>query len=86
MSVMDGFELLENLKSSPIHKKLPVIMLTAWASLKDKLNVLCIGVDDYLTKPFVREELIARIDNLLQNAQGRKEVLTYELEESEIER
>ena len=84
MPVMDGFQLLENLKTSPAYKKLPIIMLTARASLKDKLNALRIGVDDYLTKPFVREELIARIGNLLQNAEGRKEILSYELEEAEI--
>ena len=82
MPVMDGFQLLEALKTSPTYKNLPVIMLTARASLKDKLKALRIGVDDYLTKPFVKEELISRIENLLRNAQGRKEIITYEVEET----
>jgi signal transduction histidine kinase/DNA-binding response OmpR family regulator len=84
MPIMDGFELLKQLKTSKGYKNLPVIMLTARASLNDKLKALRIGVDDYLTKPFIKEELLARIENLLRNAQGRKDVLTYELEEIEV--
>lgn len=80
MPVMDGFQLLEILKTSPIYQSIPVIMLTARASLGDKIKALRIGVDDYLTKPFINEELLARIDNLLQNAQGRKEANTIEFE------
>ncbi len=80
MPVMDGFQLLEQLKSTPKYQNIPVIMLTARASLRDKLKALRIGVDDYLTKPFIKEELLARIDNLLQNAQGRKEAQTLQLE------
>jgi YesN/AraC family two-component response regulator len=49
-------------------------------ALGDKTKALRIGVDDYLTKPFINEELLARIDNLLQNAQGRKEANTIEFE------
>lgn len=73
MPVMDGFQLLNKLKASESYKKLPVIMLTARAALQDKLKALRIGVDDYLTKPFIKEELLARIANLLQNARGREE-------------
>jgi signal transduction histidine kinase/DNA-binding response OmpR family regulator len=80
MPVMDGFQLLEILKTSPIYQSIPVIMLTARASFGDKIKALRIGVDDYLTKPFINEELLARIDNLLQNAQGRKEANTIEFE------
>lgn len=83
MPVMDGFQLLDKLKSSPTYKRLPVIMLTARAALQDKLKALRIGVDDYLTKPFIKEELLARIDNLLQNASGREEALHFEPEETD---
>jgi DNA-binding response OmpR family regulator len=41
-------------------------MLTARAEVRDKLRALRIGVDDYLTKPFDEEELLARIENLLR--------------------
>lgn len=81
MPVMDGFQLLEKLKGDPKHRNLPIIMLTARASLQDKLHALRIGVDDYLTKPFVKEELLARMGNLLQNAQGRAEARLIDPEE-----
>lgn len=71
MPIMNGFELLEKLKSSSEFRHIPVIMLTARIELRDKLKALRIGVDDYLTKPFVEEELLARIHNLLNNAENR---------------
>jgi signal transduction histidine kinase/DNA-binding response OmpR family regulator/ligand-binding sensor domain-containing protein len=73
MPEMDGFQLLQHLKNSPHYQKIPVIMLTARAGLDDKLAALRIGVDDYLTKPFVEEELLVRIENLLCNAELRQE-------------
>jgi len=73
MPVMDGLELLRNLKSGEHLRSLPVIMLTARAGMEDKLNALRIGVDDYLVKPFVEEELLARIANLLENYRNRQQ-------------
>ena len=67
MPEMDGFQLLHKLKSSDVFRHLPIIMLTARADLQDKLKALRIGVDDYLLKPFEEDELLARIDNLLQH-------------------
>lgn len=67
MPVMDGYQLLEIIKSKESTRGLPVIMLTARAESDDRLKALRIGVDDYLTKPFEDEELIARIRNLLGN-------------------
>jgi DNA-binding response OmpR family regulator/anti-sigma regulatory factor (Ser/Thr protein kinase) len=74
MPIMDGYQLLEQLKSNPNYTHIPVIMLTARATKDDKLKALRIGVDDYLTKPFVTEELEARIENLLKNATKRTEI------------
>ena len=68
---MDGFQLLEALKSDDRYRHIPVIMLSARADSQDKLQALRIGVDDYLTKPFVEEELHARIENLLRNYRER---------------
>lgn len=67
MPVMDGYQLLENLKTSENTQHLPVIMLTARAEAADRLKALRIGVDDYLIKPFSEEELQVRIENLLRN-------------------
>ncbi len=71
MPVMDGFQLLKKLKSDDRYRHLPVIMLTARADMQDKLKALRIGVDDYLLKPFDEEELLVRIENLLQNYEER---------------
>jgi YesN/AraC family two-component response regulator len=65
MPVMDGFQLVEQLKNDTRYRPIPVIMLTARADIQDKLHALRIGVDDYLLKPFEEEELLVRIDTLL---------------------
>lgn len=72
MPLLDGFSMLERLKADEDLRHLPVIMLTARAAEEDKLRALTIGVDDYLLKPFSRKELLARIQNLLQNYEKRK--------------
>ncbi|MEM9820593.1 MAG: response regulator [Bacteroidota bacterium] len=71
MPVMDGFELLDKIKGSDVFRHLPIILLTARADIKVKLRALRVGVDDYLTKPFVEEELLARIVNLLRYKDAR---------------
>lgn len=84
MPVMDGYQLLAQLKSDDATSHIPVIMLTARAETQDKLKALRIGVDDYLTKPFDEEELLARIENLLRNQLARRaamEAATGEKEE-----
>ncbi|QJW90215.1 response regulator [Spirosoma taeanense] len=72
MPLMDGFQLLDSLKTSDIFRLIPVVMLTARADKTDKLRALRIGVDDYLLKPFDEEELIARITSLLANQKERQ--------------
>ena len=63
MPVMDGFELVENLKE---FKDIPVIMLTAKGESKDKLRGFSVGVDDYVVKPFDPTELMARVRAVLK--------------------
>ena len=71
MPLMDGYQFLEKVKTNPELHHIPVIMLTARAGLDDKLKALRIGVDDYLNKPFNEEELLVRIENLIQNSKNR---------------
>jgi signal transduction histidine kinase/DNA-binding response OmpR family regulator len=72
MPRMDGFRLLEKLKSDDRFRHLPVVMLTARADAQDRLRALRTGVDDYLLKPFEEEELLARVENLLKNYSERQ--------------
>jgi signal transduction histidine kinase/DNA-binding response OmpR family regulator/ligand-binding sensor domain-containing protein len=82
MPVMDGFTLLEQLKANDLWRKIPVIMLTARADTQDRLKALRIGVDDYLLKPFITVELVARINNLLSRYNPH---MNDELDKSEEE-
>lgn len=56
---MDGFEVLKLLRNQQIN--IPVLMLTARGELGDRVYGLDLGADDYLTKPFAPEELLARL-------------------------
>lgn len=78
MPEMDGYELLKRLKDSETLLHIPVIMLTALDSEDSKLNALTLGVDDYLTKPFSPQELLARVHNLLLRHEIRLEARQME--------
>ncbi len=67
MPVMDGITLLKELKSTDEFRHIPVVMLTAQKHTDVKIDALRIGVDDYLTKPFEVQELLARVRNLIEN-------------------
>jgi DNA-binding response OmpR family regulator len=71
MPEMDGFTFLKHCKKEARLCAIPMVMLTARSATEDKLNALTIGVDDYLTKPFLVDELLIRIKNLLRNVQNR---------------
>lgn len=70
----DGFSVLEELRARRVLT--PVLMLTAKGTTADKLRGLRSGADDYLTKPFDRDELLARIEAILRRATGRADVTT----------
>lgn len=65
MPIADGFEVLRRLKSDPDTAGLPVIMLTALRREEDIVGALKLGAADYLVKPFIPDELVARIGRLL---------------------
>lgn len=71
MQEMDGLSLVKNLKTSKEFHQIPILMLTARNLTSDKIKLLRIGVDDYVTKPVEDEILIDRI-NLLLNIQEEK--------------
>ena len=69
MPVMDGFELLERIKTEPATSHIPVILLTAKDSLTDKEKGYSSGADSYITKPFSINLLKARICNIIESRQ-----------------
>ena len=62
----NGFEVIKYLRKNGIET--PVLILTAKSSLDDKIEGFNVGADDYLTKPFYREELLVRVKALLRRA------------------
>lgn len=68
MPKIDGFSVLKEIRKSKIDT--PVLMLTAKSDLGDKILGLNIGADDYITKPFHTEELLARIKALLRRRES----------------
>ena len=67
---IDGFQILKEIRDNDISAK--VIMLTAKSELEDKLNGFQYGADDYLTKPFHIEELVARVNVQLRKDSDQK--------------
>lgn len=65
---MDGLEVIRNLRKSG--RSFPIILLTARGHWKDKVDGLESGADDYLAKPFVFDELAARVKALLRRSVG----------------
>ncbi len=80
LPIKDGYCVLENLRKAGILT--PILILTAKDSLEDKLKGFNKGADDYLTKPFAKEELKARIDVMIRRNNPnyyKKEILFKDL-------
>src|SRR5450432_4316365 len=65
---MSGFEVLRSLRVSKV--KTPILILSGLAGIEDKVKGLGFGADDYMTKPFHKDELIARIQAIVRRSQG----------------
>ena len=65
---IDGFEVLHRVRA--IKNSTPIIVLSGLASIDDKVRCLTLGADDYLTKPFSKSELLARIHAIIRRASG----------------
>ncbi|MCL4166763.1 UNVERIFIED_CONTAM: hypothetical protein GTU68_027790, partial [Idotea baltica] len=61
MPKMSGYEVCEKIRESYLPNELPVIMITAKNQVSDLVTGLDLGANDYITKPFSRQEFIARL-------------------------
>ncbi len=74
MPELDGLTVLRRLRSSPATASIPVVLLTAKALAEDRVRGLDLGADDYITKPFDIEELLARVKAVLRRAQQMRDL------------
>jgi DNA-binding response OmpR family regulator len=65
MPRVDGYEVLRQMRADPALAKIPVIMLTARKQENDILAALELGANEYIVKPFIPEELVARLSRLI---------------------
>ena len=79
MPGMDGYQLCREVRNSPDTDFIPLILLTAKAETKEKIDGLEYGADDYISKPFEMAELQARIRNLVGGRQRLRTRLAAEL-------
>ena len=65
---ISGFEVLRDLRTSKV--KTPILILSGFVSIEEKVKGLGFGADDYMTKPFHRDELVARIHAIVRRSKG----------------
>ena len=68
---MSGYEVLRSLRVAKV--KTPILILSGMAGIEDKVKGLGFGADDYLTKPFHKDELVARIHAIVRRSKGHAE-------------
>jgi two-component system, cell cycle response regulator CtrA len=68
---MSGFEVLQSLRASKV--KTPILILSGIASIENKVKGLGFGADDYMTKPFHKSELLARIHAIIRRSQNHSQ-------------
>ena len=68
---MSGYEVLRTLRVAKV--KTPILILSGMAGIEDKVKGLGFGADDYLTKPFHKDELVARIQAIVRRSKGHAE-------------
>jgi serine phosphatase RsbU (regulator of sigma subunit) len=76
MPEMNGLELLEKVRANPAWAEIPVILISAEGETSKKVAGLNLGADDFITKPFNFDELMARVRNHLRLRRLQREVLT----------
>ncbi len=68
---IDGYEVLRRLRAARVQT--PILILSGLTGLNDKIKGLAVGADDYLTKPFDKRELVARIQAIVRRSKGHSD-------------
>ncbi|MEQ8905181.1 tetratricopeptide repeat protein [Ekhidna sp.] len=76
MPYMDGFELVDHLKKDKELKKIPVMVVSARTDKKEKLDLISKGAEDVISKPFDKEELMLKIQNIMSRDWDSNEILS----------
>jgi len=85
MPGMDGFEVTRRIRQDKKNKLMPIILVTALKETEDRIQVIKAGCDDYISKPFDKMELFARIQSLLKIKAYNDQMSNYRKElESEV--
>lgn len=71
MPVLSGLEVLKALRAAERGRALPVVMLTSRKAREDVVTALEAGANDYLTKPFIPDELVVRVNAILRSEDMR---------------
>ena len=66
MPIMDGLKLVKRVRSDPIHKDTPIIIITTEGSQEDRQRALQLGANAYITKPIQAPQVIAKVKELLK--------------------
>jgi CheY-like chemotaxis protein len=89
MPGIDGFETCKRLKRDPASQNIPVIFMTALSDTENKVRGFSLGAVDYITKPFQREEVLARVQvqlklqNLAKTLEDQNRLLRHEIQQRE---
>ncbi len=89
MPGIDGFETCKRLKSDVASKNIPIIFMTALSDTENKVRGFSLGAVDYITKPFQREEVLARVQvqlklqNLAKTLKDQNQLLRHEIQQRE---
>jgi signal transduction histidine kinase len=89
MPGIDGFETCKRLKLNPASQNIPVIFMTALSDTENKVRGFSLGAVDYITKPFQREEVLARVQvqlklqNLAKTLEDQNQLLRHEIQQRE---
>ncbi|MCU0689917.1 MAG: response regulator [Polyangiaceae bacterium] len=65
MPIMDGLKLIRRVRTDPVHKDTPIIVITTEGAAEDKHRALQLGANAYITKPIQAPQVIARVKELL---------------------